>query len=219
MREIEREVGAAVGWRAQRADGELEARLLEMTESGIAGLEGELGLTELRELPDGAVCVHCWRGGLRSRSVAAFLRGFGLEAVVLQGGYKSYRREVIAELDGLELPRTFSLRGLTGVGKTLVLRELERQRPDWTLDLEGLAGHRSSILGMVGLEPCSQKAFDSRLLEPGARREVDEEIAFGSAPHRALVAALAARGDAGALALPGHVALPIDGRNLLVRKP
>jgi tRNA 2-selenouridine synthase len=55
------------------------------------------------------------------------------------------------------------LRGLTGVGKTLVLRRIERNQPGLTLDLEGLAGHRSSLLGMVGLEPCSQKMFESRL--------------------------------------------------------
>ena len=55
------------------------------------------------------------------------------------------------------------LRGLTGVGKTLVLRALGERRADWCLDLEGLAGHRSSILGMVGLRPASQKLFESRL--------------------------------------------------------
>ena len=57
-----------------------------------------------------------------------------------------------------------SLRGLTGVGKTLVLRALEALRPGWTLDLEGIAGHRSSLLGMVGLEPVTQKAFESGLV-------------------------------------------------------
>ena len=57
------------------------------------------------------------------------------------------------------------LRGLTGVGKTLILRELERIRPGWTVDLEGVARHRSSLLGMVGLEPVSQKAFESGLAE------------------------------------------------------
>jgi tRNA 2-selenouridine synthase len=46
-----------------------------------------------------------------------------------------------------------------------VLREIEGLRPGLTLDLEGLAGHRSSILGMVGLEPCTQKVFDTRLAE------------------------------------------------------
>jgi len=38
-------------------------------------------------------------------------------------------------------------------------------RPGWTVDLEGLAGHRSSILGMVGLAPVTQKRFDSALAE------------------------------------------------------
>ena len=64
-------------------------------------------------------------------------------------------------LDEATLPKAFVLRGLTGVGKTLVLRELERIRPGWTLDLEGHAQHRSSILGMIGLEPVGQKAFES----------------------------------------------------------
>jgi tRNA 2-selenouridine synthase len=76
---------------------------------------------------------------------------------------------VLSELAGWRAPPTFVLRGLTGVGKTLVLRALERRQPGWTVDLEGLAGHRSSILGMVGLEPVSQKRFDSRLCARLAR--------------------------------------------------
>ncbi|MHC4839308.1 MAG: tRNA 2-selenouridine(34) synthase MnmH [Planctomycetota bacterium] len=94
----------------------------------------------------------------------AFLRALGLDrAVGLEGGYRGWRRAVLDGLAGWCPPPTFVIRGLTGVGKTLVLRELERLRPGWTVDLEGLAGHRSSILGMVGLEPRTQKAFDSGL--------------------------------------------------------
>jgi len=70
---------------------------------------------------------------------------------------------VLAELEGWQAPPSFVLRGSTGVGKTLVLRAIEQVRPGWTLDLELHAGHRSSILGMVGLEPCNQKTFDSRV--------------------------------------------------------
>jgi tRNA 2-selenouridine synthase len=84
---------------------------------------------------------------------------------MLVGGYKGYRAFVNEELGRAVLPRTIVLRGLTGVGKTLVLREIERLRPGATLDLEWHAGHRSSLLGMVGLEPCSQKSFESRLCE------------------------------------------------------
>ena len=108
--------------------------------------------------------LHCWRGGLRSRSVIALLRGLGLErAVGLAGGYKAWRARVRAGLDAWSPPPTFVLRGDTGVGKTLVLRDIEAQHPGATLDLEALAGHRSSILGAVGLAPCSQKAFETRL--------------------------------------------------------
>jgi tRNA 2-selenouridine synthase len=113
------------------------------------------------ELPERPLVVHCWRAGMRSLSVAALLRGLGWgEVLILEGGYKAYRRHVIDSLAEAELPQAFVLRGLTGVGKTLVLKELERLRPGWTLDLEGHAQHRSSILGMVGLEPVSQKAFE-----------------------------------------------------------
>ena len=101
---------------------------------------------------------------MRSKSVVAFLQELGLSrALALEGGYRSYRAVVRAELAAWRPPASFVLRGLTGVGKTLVLRELEELRPLWTIDLEGLAGHRSSILGMVGLRPVSQKRFESRL--------------------------------------------------------
>jgi tRNA 2-selenouridine synthase len=105
--------------------------------------------------------LHCWRGGLRSQSVTALLRCLGLPALVLNGGYRAYRREVTRRLEAAQWPRAYVLRGLTGVGKSLVLRAIERLEPGSTLDLEALAQHRSSVLGMVGLEPVSQKAFDS----------------------------------------------------------
>jgi len=156
------EIGRLAGW-AVAAD-DLAERVRARTEGGVDALESELVGVPREAWPDGAVVLHCWRGGLRSRSVVAFLRELGLDrAVGLEGGYKAYRREVLAELARVELPRCVVLRGLTGVGKTLVLRELERQRPGWTVDLEALAGHRSSILGMVGLAPRTQKAFDSAL--------------------------------------------------------
>lgn len=141
----------------------LDALYGEMTAGGLAELEAALPLAA-SSLPQRPVVLHCWRGGMRSRSVVALMRALGLSrAVGLEGGYKGYRARVMAELGAWRAPRTFVLRGLTGVGKTLVLRELERIRPGWTVDLEGIAGHRSSILGRVGLRPVSQKAFESGL--------------------------------------------------------
>lgn len=151
---------ALCGWRPGAQD--LEARVERLTAGGIAYLEQ--ALRPEPELP-GPVVLYCWRGGLRSRSVVAFLRGLGYEeAQGLEGGYRAYRQWVRQRIEAWTTPGSFVLRGLTGVGKTLVLRALAELRPDWVLDIEGLAGHRSSILGMVGLEPASQKLFESRLV-------------------------------------------------------
>lgn len=169
--ELVETIGALAGWRPpaqvrERGPGSVDELFEAVTSGGIEALERDVVASDPVAPPRRPVVLHCWRGGLRSRSVAGFLRLLGLDrAVVLEGGYRAYRAHVLGELERWAAPPTFVLRGLTGVGKTLVLRELERQRPGWTLDLEGLAGHRSSILGMVGLEPVSQKRFDSLLAE------------------------------------------------------
>ncbi|MDG1051417.1 MAG: tRNA 2-selenouridine(34) synthase MnmH [Planctomycetota bacterium] len=155
---------AAIGRPAPAED--LRARVLELTSEGMARMEGALELCPAPELSEDAVVFTCARGGLRSRSVVALMRSIGLDAAVgLEGGYRAYRRSVMERLGEWQPPGlVVSLRGLTGVGKTLVLRAIEELRPGWTLDLEGIAGHRSSLLGMVGLAPVSQKAFESGLL-------------------------------------------------------
>jgi tRNA 2-selenouridine synthase len=143
---------------------DLAQRVREMTEGGIEKVNRSLESVPVATLSEDAVVVLCWRGGLRSSSVVALLRALGWSEVVgLDGGYRAYRRAVRSELEAWPAQPAFVLRGSTGVGKTLILREIERIRPGWTVDLEGLAGHRSSILGMVGLSPCSQKTFDSRM--------------------------------------------------------
>ena len=151
---------------------DLRARVMELTGEGMARMEGALEVTPADSVPEDAVVFSCARGGLRSRSVVALMRSIGLDtAVGLEGGYRAYRRDVMERLAAWSPPAlVVSLRGLTGVGKTLVLRAIEELRPGWTIDLEGIAGHRSSLLGMVGLEPVTQKAFESglaRRLEAG----------------------------------------------------
>ncbi|TAJ19240.1 MAG: tRNA 2-selenouridine(34) synthase MnmH [Planctomycetota bacterium] len=159
VRSIAARAGHALG------DAAIEQRFVERTASGFDALQRELRTQPLDALPEHAVVLACWRGGMRSRSLASFLRELGLErACILEGGYRAWRAHVAAGLDALALtPPVFVLRGLTGVGKTLVLRAIERLRPEWVLDLEALAEHRSSVLGMVGLTPASQKKFESRL--------------------------------------------------------
>lgn len=157
------EIASHAGWEVPAGD--LKARVLAMTQGGIAKMEAELTPVSVELLPEAPVILHCARGGLRSRSVVALMRILGLDRVLgLEGGYRAHRQSVMATLAAWTPPaKVIALRGLTGVGKTLVLREIERLRPGWTLDLEGHAGHRSSLLGMVGLKPVTQKAFDSGL--------------------------------------------------------
>jgi len=160
-------IAAACGWRLPATD--LEEGVRRLTAIGIEGMERELAPDPV-EPGRGAVVLYCWRGGLRSRAMVSFLRGLGRgEVVGLEGGYRAYRRCVRERIAAWEAPPGFVLRGLTGVGKTLVLRALTALRPEWTLDLELMAGHRSSILGMVGLEPASQKLFETRLAARLAR--------------------------------------------------
>jgi tRNA 2-selenouridine synthase len=158
------QIAALAGAELPHAD--LAARVREATAGGIEELEARVVPMPAGTLPEQPVVLHCWRGGLRSRSVVWLLRTVGLErALVLHGGYRAWRAEVVRGIESWQAPPSCVLRGLTGVGKTLVLRELERIRPGWTIDLEGLAGHRSSLLGGVGLDPVSQKRFESRLFE------------------------------------------------------
>lgn len=145
---------------------QVREQVLALADGGIEGMQGRLDPTTYKPIQDGAapIILHCWRGGLRSMSVVALLGRLGVESVAgLEGGYRAYRQTVMEQLEEWQAPAAVVLRGLTGVGKTLVLGELEKLRPGSTIDLEGAAGHRSSLLGMVGLEPVSQKAFDTRL--------------------------------------------------------
>ena len=112
-----------------------------------------------------APLVYCWRGGQRSRSLAHVLNEIGWRAAQLEGGYRAYRRHVVATLDAL--PARFAYRvicGLTGSGKSRLLAALAREGAQ-TLDLEGLAKHRGSLLGDLPGDPQpSQKMFESLLL-------------------------------------------------------
>jgi tRNA 2-selenouridine synthase len=121
--------------------------------------------TALAERPAGfAPLVYCWRGGQRSGAMATVLAQVGWPVTVLDGGYRTWRRQVSARLyeEGLPL-RIVLLDGGTGTAKTELLGRLA-ERGVQTLDLEHLAEHRGSLLGGLGRVQPSQKLFESRLL-------------------------------------------------------
>lgn len=108
--------------------------------------------------------VYCWRGGKRSGSLALILGQIGFKVSIIEGGYKAFRSQLVEAIP--PLVETLSWRvicGPTGAGKTRLLHCLKSQGAQ-VLDLEGLANHRSSVLGiMPGLPQPSQKHFDTLL--------------------------------------------------------
>ena len=108
--------------------------------------------------------VYCWRGGGRSGSMVHVLRQVGWNAQRLEGGYKAFRRQVVAELETLPQPFTFHvICGATGSGKSRLLEALAAEGAQ-VLDLEALAAHRGSVLGGLPDAPQpTQKSFETLL--------------------------------------------------------
>jgi tRNA 2-selenouridine synthase len=108
--------------------------------------------------------VYCWRGGKRSGAMAHILSEIGWRAAQLEGGYRAYRREIVAQLAAL--PEKFRYRvvcGATGSAKSRLLQALAAAGAQ-ALDLEELASHRGSVLGNLPeqAQP-AQKMFDSQV--------------------------------------------------------
>ncbi|MBZ4676123.1 MAG: tRNA 2-selenouridine(34) synthase MnmH [Anaerophaga sp.] len=97
---------------------------------------------------EGKLFVHCWRGGMRSASMAWLFETVGIDTYLLEGGYKAYRasfREMLKQGKW----NFIVLGGPTGSGKTDVLKALADQG-EQVLDLEGLANHKGSAFGALG---------------------------------------------------------------------
>lgn len=100
--------------------------------------------------PDRQLRIHCWRGGMRSGSMAWLMETAGFQVAVLVQGYKGFRQWVRTTL---ACPKPIlTLGGMTGTGKTDILQALADQG-EAILDLEALANHRGSSYGNLGLPP------------------------------------------------------------------
>ncbi|WP_035384796.1 tRNA 2-selenouridine(34) synthase MnmH [Ferriphaselus sp. R-1] len=121
--------------------------------------------------------VYCWRGGQRSGAMAHILAQIGWRTGQLQGGYKTYRRQVVADL--ATLPAQFDFRvvcGPTGSGKSRLLQALAAAGAQ-VLDLEVLAQHRGSLLGSLPETPQpAQKMFESRIWDALRHHHADSPV-------------------------------------------
>jgi tRNA 2-selenouridine synthase len=149
-------------------------------------VERVAGLQENTSLP---AVVFCWRGGMRSLALAQFLELAGVPARQMARGHKGFRRHVLEFFERAQWGRVVVLRGLTGVGKTKYLHELVKLGYP-VLDLEGLANHRGSAFGNLGMPPQpGQKMFEALIWDQLRRVASDGYvIAEGESRHIGKVA-------------------------------
>ena len=114
--------------------------------------------------PGKRIAIHCWRGGMRSGSVAQLLKAVGLSPILLSGGYKVFRNQVLEQIDQICEHPLLVLNGRTGSGKTECIRHLVANGSP-ALDFEGIACHRGSAIGDINIvkpQP-TQQNFENQL--------------------------------------------------------
>lgn len=121
-----------------------------------------------------SVFLHCWRGGMRSKSMATLLETAGVQGVLLEGGYKSYRAEAQTYFEkhwNIKI-----LGGRTGSKKTEVLHAL-KDLGEQIIDLEGLAKHKGSAFGnLEAAEQPSTEHFENLLFQELLRLDISRPI-------------------------------------------
>lgn len=110
--------------------------------------------------------LYCWRGGMRSRSVAMLLSSLGYQVILASGGYKAYRKVVLSIIEETLPKHPFLvLHGHTGSGKTELIKELTKEYNLGALDFESLANHSGSAFGDFNQRknPLTQQQFENNL--------------------------------------------------------
>jgi tRNA 2-selenouridine synthase len=111
--------------------------------------------------PNREILVHCWRGGMRSGSMAWLFETAGFKVYLLKGGYKAYRTYLREQFE--RKSELVILGGMTGSGKTEVLHEMKKLGAQ-VLDLEGVAHHKGSVFGALGqADQPSNENFNNQL--------------------------------------------------------
>jgi tRNA 2-selenouridine synthase len=137
------------------------------SEAMLKGLEligpkmKEFASLALHIAPDRHALLHCWRGGMRSNSMAWLLNTIGIQTDTLEGGYKSFRNR--AQVCFSEPFKLVIVGGMTGSGKTDVLEALELMGKQ-VIHLERLACHKGSVFGGFGMpsQPTTEQ-FENNL--------------------------------------------------------
>lgn len=126
------------------------------------------------KLDSKSLSLYCWRGGMRSGSMGWLLEQYGFDIYLLKGGYKAFRgyaHEVFSSKMKLRI-----LTGLTGSGKTDVLKEM-KQIGAQVIDLEALANHPGSSFGnhLKQLQPTTEM-FQNMIFEELVQLDLTKPI-------------------------------------------
>lgn len=106
--------------------------------------------------------IYCFRGGKRSQITQQWLLENKIDRPIIEGGYKAVRTFLMEETVRYTVAhKFFVISGPTGSGKTHFLKALEGELP--VVDLEGLAVHRGSAFGGMGVPQPSQINFENQL--------------------------------------------------------
>lgn len=171
MNDRERErVGTAYKQHGQQAAIELGHTLVagELKQARI-----EAWARFAREHPEGY--LYCFRGGLRSQITQQWIKAeAGIEYPRVLGGYKALRTFLIDQTEEAVATCDFvCLGGMTGIGKTEVLAELNN-----AVDLEALANHRGSGFGKRATPQPAPIAFENALAVDILKRRARGQQAF-----------------------------------------
>ena len=107
--------------------------------------------------------IYCARGGMRSQSISWLLEKYNLRSITLNEGYKSYRKWTLDSFN--KRWEIVVIGGKTGTGKTKLLKLLNENNYQ-IVDLEGLASHRGSTFGGLGMKKQpSNEQFENMIAE------------------------------------------------------
>ena len=107
--------------------------------------------------------IYCARGGMRSQSISWLLEKYNQRNITLKDGYKTYRKWTLDSF--IQEWEIVIMGGKTGTGKTKLLKLLGENNYQ-IIDLEGLACHRGSTFGGLGMkEQPSNEQFENMIAE------------------------------------------------------
>ncbi len=130
---------------------------------------------EARKLaPAKKLYIHCWRGGMRSESMAWLFETSGITSIILEGGYKAYRQYIKKAFN--REAYFLILGGMTGSGKTAILNKLKLLK-EQVIDLEGIAKHKGSAFGGINQDQQpSTEQFENNIYEEWRKFDFNEPI-------------------------------------------